>query len=148
MPVFWATDLNYIWVALGASVAAFTAQSLFTRKEMYRLLLYIDGLAVALFAIQAANKVWALQFGLPLAPILLGIITAIGGGLIRDVLAGRQNLLMSRELYAVPVLFGCTLFVVAMALFPQYHSIAGIACVMSIFIFLSLIHISEPTRPY
>lgn len=135
VPVFWATDLNYIWVALGASVAAFAAQSLFTRKEMYRLLLYIDGLAVALFAIQAANKVWTLQFGLPLAPILLGIITAIGGGLIRDVLAGRQNLLMTRELYAVPVLFGCTLFVVAMVLFPQYQSIAGITCVMSIFIF-------------
>ncbi|WP_291993580.1 TRIC cation channel family protein [Candidatus Accumulibacter sp. ACC003] len=135
VPVFWAADMNYIWVALAASVAAFLAQSLFTRKEMFALLLYIDGLAGALFAIQAADKVLALQFGLPLAPILLAIITAIGGGLIRDVLAGRQNLLMSREIYAVPVLFGSTLFVVAMAYIPQHRSLAGISCVLAIFAF-------------
>ncbi len=154
VPVFWSADLNYLWVALAASVAAFVAQPLFTRTEMYRLLLYIDGLAVALFAIQAADKVWTLQFGLPLAPVLLGIITAIGGGLIRDVLAGRQNLLMSRELYAVPVLFGCTLFVVAMAYLPQHRSLAGIVCVLSIFGFRAAVihwHLCVPdclsTRP-
>lgn len=42
--------------------------------------------------IQAVVKVWDLGLGLPLAPIILGITTAIRGGLIRDVLAGRQTL--------------------------------------------------------
>lgn len=133
VPVFWAGDLNYIWVALASSVAAFTAHSLFNRKEIYNLMLYIDGLAVALFAIQAVDKVWDHAFGLPLAPILLGITTAIGGGLIRDMLAGRPTLLMSRELYAIPVLFGTTLYVVLLYLLPQYRFICGIACTTCVF---------------
>ena len=133
VPVFWSTDLNYIWVALGSSVAAFSAQSLFTRKEIYSLMLYVDGFGVALFAIQAVDKVWGLKFGLPLAPIILGIVTAIGGGLIRDVLAGRQTLLMTRELYATPVLFGCTLYVVLLYLFPEYRLICAVIGCLCIF---------------
>jgi uncharacterized membrane protein YeiH len=133
VPVFWAADLNYIWVALGASVAAFSAHSLFTRKEIYNLMVYIDGFGVAMFAIQAVDKVWGLRFGLPLAPIILGIVTAIGGGLIRDVLAGRQTLLMSRELYATPVLFGCTLYVVLLYRLPQYRFISAVCCCLFIF---------------
>lgn len=133
VPVFWAADLNYIWVALGASVAAFSAHSLFTRKKIFSLMVYIDGFGVAMFAIQAVDKVWGLEFGLPLAPVILGIVTAIGGGLIRDVLAGRQTLLMSRELYATPVLFGCTLYVVLLYLLPQYRFISAVCCCLFIF---------------
>ncbi len=135
VPVFWATDLIYIWVALGASIAAFAAQSLFTRKEIYSLMLYLDALGVALFAIQATEKVWHLNFGIPLAPILLGIVTAIGGGLIRDVLAGRQTLLMSREIYAVPVLFGTTLYVILLAWFPGHSHLSALLCGLLIFAF-------------
>jgi uncharacterized membrane protein YeiH len=133
VPVFWSTDLNYIWVALGASVAAFVANSLFSRKEIYSLMLYLDGLGVTLFAIQATHKVWDLEFGLPLAPVILGIVTAIGGGLIRDVLAGRQTLLMSRELYAIPVLLGCTLYVVLLELLPEYSFASAVGCGLFIF---------------
>jgi uncharacterized membrane protein YeiH len=133
VPVFWSTDLNYIWVAIASSVAAFSAHSLFTRKEIYDLMLYVDGFGVALFAIQAVDKVWNLGFGLPLAPIILGIVTAIGGGLIRDVLAGRETLLMSRELYAIPVLLGVTLYVLLLYLFPEYRFICAIGCFACIF---------------
>jgi uncharacterized membrane protein YeiH len=70
---------------------------------------------------------------LPLAPIILGIVTAIGGGLIRDVLAGRQTLLMSRELYATPVMVGCTLYVVLLYLIPQYQFISAVCCCLCIF---------------
>lgn len=133
VPVFWGADLNYIWVALGASVAAFAAHSLFSRKEIYSLMLYVDGFGAALFAIQAVDKVWGLGFGLPLAPIILGVVTAIGGGLIRDVLAGRQTLLMTSELYATPVLFGCTLYVVLLYLLPEYRFISAVGCCLFIF---------------
>ncbi len=133
VPVFWSTDLNYIWVALGASLAAFAANSLFTRKEIYSLMLYIDGLGVSLFAIQATDKVWGLDFGRPLAPIILGIVTAIGGGLIRDMLAGRQTLLMKRDLYATPVLIGCTFFVIILEILPEYRFAGAVGCILLIF---------------
>jgi uncharacterized membrane protein YeiH len=133
VPVFWAADLNYIWVALASSIAAFSAHALFTRKEIYRLMLYVDGFGVALFAVQAVDKVWNLGFGLPLAPIILGVVTAIGGGLIRDVLAGRETLLMSRDLYATPVLIGCVLYVVLLYLFPEYRFVCALGCFITIF---------------
>ena len=133
VPVFWAADLNYIWVALVASLVAFPTNRLMTRKEIYNSMLYIDAIGVSMFAIQAANKVWLLKFGLPLTPILLGVLTAIGGGLIRDVLAGRTTLLMSRELYAIPVTVGCTLYVLLLALLPEHSVAAGYVCTAFIF---------------
>jgi uncharacterized membrane protein YeiH len=133
VPVFWSTDLNYIWVALFSSIAAFSAYSFFSRKKLYNMMLYADGFGAALFAIQAVDKVYGLEFGLPLAPIILGIVTAIGGGLIRDVLAGRETLLMSRDLYALPVLLGCTLFVLLLYFLPEYRLISGVVSIIFIF---------------
>lgn len=96
-------------------------------------MLYLDGFGAALFAIQAVDKVWGLKFGLPIAPIILGIVTAIGGGLTRDVLAGRKTLLMTRELYATPVLLGCTLYVLLLHFFPEYRVVGATLCCLCIF---------------
>jgi len=133
VPVFWAADLNYLWVAIGASLVTFFAESLFTRREIYQLMLYIDGLGAALFAIQTVDKAWAMDFGRPLAPIILGIVTAIGGGLLRDGLSVRQTLLMTRELYATPVLIGCTLYVALLSWVPEHQAAGALCCVAIIF---------------
>ena len=134
VPVFWATDLNYIWVALGSSLFAFYANRLMTNKEIYSLMLYIDALGVSMFAIQAAHKVAGFHFAMPLGPILLGVLTAIGGGLMRDLLAGSPTLLMRKELYALPVSIGCIIYVILMSLFPNHIVEIGVGC--SIFTFL------------
>ena len=133
VPVFWSTELSYIWVSVAASVATFVAYRLFTQRLIHALFLYVDALAIAMFGVQAAGKVWGLGFGLPVAPAMLGVITAIGGGLIRDVLAGRQTLLMSRELYAVPVLIGCILFTLILAYAPDYRFEGSVLCMLLIF---------------
>jgi uncharacterized membrane protein YeiH len=65
--------------------------------------------------------------------IILGIVTAIGGGLIRDVLAGRQTLLMSRELYAIPVLLGGTFYVVLLEPLPAFRIYGAVVCCLCIF---------------
>jgi len=107
VPIFWTVDQSYIWVALIASFIAFYGNRFIARKRIYRLMLYVDALGVSLFAMQAAQKVQALDFAMPLGPILLGVPTAIGGGLMRDMLAGNTTLLMGKELYAIPVALGC-----------------------------------------
>jgi uncharacterized membrane protein YeiH len=108
-PIFWFDDFNYLWAALVGAVLAFFLTALI--QNINRGLLYLDGLGAALFAIAAADKalVGAALSG-PIA-VILGVITGIGGGLLRDVLAGRPTLLMSRDIYATPILIGCTLFV-------------------------------------
>jgi uncharacterized membrane protein YeiH len=133
VPVFWSTDLTYVWWAVVASVAAFYGRKLFAQRHLYGLMLYLDGFGAAMFAIQATGKVWDLEFGTPVAPVLLGVITGIGGGLIRDVLAGRTTLLMKPELYAIPILFGCSLFVVVLTYFPEYRIPGSVLCVVVTF---------------
>lgn len=133
VPVFWANDLNYIWVGLISSLATFAATPFFKRKLIHSLMLYIDGLGASLFAIQAMDKVWELKFGMPVAPILLGVLTAIGGGVTRDVVAGRKTLIMTRELYATPVLFGCILFSAISHVFPEHRATWASICIVIIF---------------
>jgi uncharacterized membrane protein YeiH len=148
VPVFWSTDLNYIWASLAASMLAFVARPHFDRKHLYSLMLYLDGFGAALFAIQASHKVWELGFGIPIAPIILGVVTAIGGGLIRDVLAGHQTLLMNRDLYAIPILFGCIFYVLSLAFLPEHRSISGGACITVIFCFRAAVIYWGWTVPY
>jgi uncharacterized membrane protein YeiH len=133
VPVFWAADLNYIWVALVSIMLAFVANRLMTRNVIYRSMLYIDALGVAMFAIEAADKVQALNFAMPLGPILLGVITAIGGGLLRDMLAGSPTLLMRKELYAVPVTIGCVLYVILLTAVPGQAVLISAGCTAFIF---------------
>ena len=133
-PVFWSIDESYIWVALASAIAAFYARPLFTGKNMNKFMLYADAAGIALFSIQAVGKVWNQEFGIPVAPVILGVLTAIGGGIIRDVLAGRQNLLMSKELYAIPVLLGCVLFAFVLEYIPEYRIVGSICCIALIFL--------------
>lgn len=128
VPVFWSMDLSTIWVALVSSAVAFVANQFVGRRDVYRMMLYVDALGVSMFAIEAAHKVMSLHFALPLGPILLGVITAIGGGLLRDVLAGNTTLLMSPELYAIPVTVGCTLYVILLTQLPAQAVPIGMGC--------------------
>ncbi len=118
-PIFWFRDFNYVWAALlGALVAFWLAK--YIRSTM-RPLLYLDALGAALFTIAAASKVLTMGYAGPIA-VLMGVLTGIGGGLIRDVLAGRQTLLMSRDIYATPILLGCTIFVLLRGITETFGS--------------------------
>lgn len=120
---FWIDDFNYVWVAGAGALMAFWIGSMF--RNAYRALLYLDALGAALFAVTAANKVLLLGMSGPVA-VAMGVLTGIGGGLIRDVLAGRPTLLMSREIYATPILLGCIAFVMLQTVAPSVPYAAGI----------------------
>jgi uncharacterized membrane protein YeiH len=128
-PVFWLNDLNYVWTAVAAAAIAFFAIRSFA--STYTLLLYLDGLGASMFAVVATEKVTSLGLS-PVVAVIMGVLTSIGGGLVRDVLAGRPTLLMSREIYATPVLIGCTLYVLLRNLGVE-HPATGVAAGALIF---------------
>lgn len=75
-----------------------------------RLVKVLDAGGLALFAVSGALK--AIQLDSPwLAAVIVGGITAIGGGMIRDVLARQVPEVLQRELYAVPAFAGAALVV-------------------------------------
>ncbi len=117
IPPFWIADFNYAWAACVGALAAFWIGWLF--RSALKGVLYLDALGAALFAIAAANKVLVLT-GSPPVAVVMGVLTGIGGGLIRDVLAGRQTLLMGRDIYATPILLGCAAFVLLRYAVPGF----------------------------
>lgn len=67
-----------------------------------------DALGLALFAVTGASK--ALEFGLsPLAATLLGMLSGIGGGMLRDILVAQTPVVLRSELYAVAALAGASI---------------------------------------
>jgi uncharacterized membrane protein YeiH len=90
----------------------------------------LDAVGLSLFAITGATK--ALDAGLgPLQAVILGAVTAVGGGTLRDVLIGRVPTVLSSGLYAIPALVGALITVVSVEM--GLHgwvpaSVAGLAC--------------------
>jgi uncharacterized membrane protein YeiH len=72
--------------------------------------LIFDAGGLALFAVSGALK--ALAFGLnPLAAVLLGMLTGIGGGMVRDLLVAEVPTILHAELYAVAALAGAAVVI-------------------------------------
>lgn len=70
----------------------------------------LDAVGLSVFAVAGALK--AIQLDSPaLTAIIVGGVTAVGGGMIRDVLAGQVPEVLQRELYAVPAVAGAALIV-------------------------------------
>ena len=75
-----------------------------------RMVKVLDAVGLSVFAVAGATK--ALALGSPwLAAIVVGGITAVGGGMIRDVLVRQVPEVLQRELYAVPAFTGAALVV-------------------------------------
>ena len=96
-PVFWVENNSSVIVALSAAVLVyFTESRLHSRRTV---LLWLDAVGLALFAAYGARK--TLEFGAgPLIAVMMGIVTAVTGGMLRDVICNEIPLILSREIYA------------------------------------------------
>lgn len=103
------TDWRYLAVSLLAGIITFHWSSGVDRLRSPIQLFDAGGLA--LFAVSGAQK--ALAFGLdPVMSALLGMLTGIGGGIMRDILLARIPAVLRTELYAVTALAGAALVVI------------------------------------
>ncbi len=129
VPVFWVQDMNYVIVSCVSSIALFFLLKIASIKAArYKLLLYFDAIGMAYFCIQAFDKTTGLGHGFSVA-LVMALLTGMGGGVMRDVLSGRPNLLITRELYASPALLGSLLYGIFNSLYPgtQWPKFASMA---------------------
>jgi len=97
LPPAGIADWRYITVALAAAVVTMASRGLVERLR-HPVVLF-DSLGLGLFAVAGAQKALALGAGAEVA-IVLGMVTAVGGGVARDVLLNRVPLILQREIYA------------------------------------------------
>jgi uncharacterized membrane protein YeiH len=100
---------RYVLFGVGGGAAAFLIHQTLTSVPEH-LLTSLDAVGLSLFAVSGAAL--ALAAGMhPLTAVLLGTITAVGGGTIRDILLNRVPVILEANIYAVAALIGAAVMV-------------------------------------
>ncbi|MAK60407.1 MAG: hypothetical protein CMK09_05470 [Ponticaulis sp.] len=105
-PVFWLTDTISLWLATAGGVFAFFFYKFI---EEFKPLRWADAVGLALFAMTGAQKAAELGHNFVII-LIMGVMAASAGGLIRDVVANRDPLLLKEDIYATAALLGALIY--------------------------------------
>lgn len=124
------TDLGYFVTPLVAAALVF-----FLHPEVERIQMGVnvfDAAGLGLFSVTGTTKAYEYGLGLT-ASAALGLATAVGGGVLRDVLANEVPSLLrwDRDLYAVPAMVGATMVVLCIQFDVLNAATSGLAVVMA-----------------
>jgi uncharacterized membrane protein YeiH len=122
-------DWRYGATAFAGGCAVFCFYQSFQHVPQ-QLLITLDAAGLALFAMAGAGK--ALEFGInPMIAVLMGVLTGVGGGTIRDVLMTRVPGILNTDIYASAALAGAAVMVIGLALkVPRTiaMTVGGVCC--------------------
>jgi uncharacterized membrane protein YeiH len=130
-PLFWIAQPMHVWTALIAAVVTFVLAR-FVRLPP-KLIDIADAFGLALFGMAGTEK--SLALGAPgIVAILLGIVTGVAGGILRDVLRREIPWVLQAEvnLYATAVFAGALVFVLLREWFPasESHRYIGLGVIL------------------
>ncbi|MCL1079648.1 trimeric intracellular cation channel family protein [Parashewanella spongiae] len=126
-PVFWLQDQTYILVVLTTVMLTLS----FTRTNHsapWYLLPIADALGLALFTVIGAEK--AMGLGLSeVSIVIMGVITGVGGGVLRDILCRQVPMIMRTEIYATSSIVGAIIY--CLCLNMEFDSMAAVVVAMT-----------------
>lgn len=106
-PVSWMHNPTYLWVILGAVICSYLFKKYILKLK--KSLFFFDTIGIGLFTIIGIQK--TLDIGLdPSIALMMGIVSAVFGGVIRDVLTNVIPLIFRQEIYATACLAGGIIF--------------------------------------
>lgn len=126
-PIFWVERPAYLIVCLCVAVVVFFTAHLI--QSRYRLLLWLDGVGLALFATAGAERAINAGAGMSVA-VLMGVITGTFGGIVRDMLSQERSIIFSREIYVTAAVSAALVYVLLLEI-GMVREVAlgtGIAC--------------------
>jgi|SRR5579875_329947 len=138
------SDWRYIAAGLAPGLITFYGHPIV--KRLADPVLVFDAAGLALFAVSGSLN--ALDYAVnPLAAVLLGVLTGVGGGIARDILMGEIPAVLHRDIYAVAALAGSSVAVIGYMLgLPQLAiAIAGAILCFGIRIIAIRRHWNLPT---
>jgi uncharacterized membrane protein YeiH len=107
------SDWRYLLVSFSAGLITFYRYSVLDRFRSP--VLVFDAAGLALFAVAGTLKALAFRLG-PVPAVMLGVLTGVGGGMVRDLLVAEIPLVLRAELYAVAALAGAAVVAIGMLL--------------------------------
>ncbi len=112
-PIFWVTDSWYLIIIIAS--ALLTVAYAQRWPPPVATLLVADALGLGLFALSGAQLAEAAQCP-PLIVVLMGTMTGVFGGILRDVITAQIPLILRREIYATAAILGISLYLALHAL--------------------------------
>jgi len=109
--IFWIRDPSYFWTALSSAVIGFFTITHIRKNRLKKLIVMFDAIGVSLFSILVTQQLYSAGYAAYVS-VSMGLVTAIFGGVLRDILAHRQTLFNNTDMYATPVILGCCLYIV------------------------------------
>ena len=111
VPVFWTTDLMYLTtILLTTFTTIFIVRFIPPGKGIRLHILDVaDAIGLALFAILGAQKTLMMGLSAPVA-LVMGVITGIAGGMMRDILSHKVPIVLRGEVYASAAIIGIALY--------------------------------------
>ena len=107
-PIFWVEQPAYLVACIIISTATFFFAHILHHR--YRLLLWLDAVGLALFAVTGSSS--ALAHGAsPVIAVAMGVASASFGGIIRDILGGGSPIILRQEIYITAALAGALVYV-------------------------------------
>ena len=102
-PINWIGDLNYLYIIFSAVLFTFLFKSKIAYLSKTRFL--FDTIGISVFTLLGLQK--GLSYDLhPIIAIIMGMISAVFGGVLRDVLTAKIPLIFEKEIYASACLVG------------------------------------------
>jgi len=105
--VFWVDQSVYILVAIGSGILTFLISVRVGKR--YTVLEWADAIGLSLFCVLGASKAFALTND-PVVAVTLGVVTAVAGGILRDVVCNEIPLILKREIYATAAMIGAVVY--------------------------------------
>lgn len=107
-PVFWLNDPAYLLAALLAAVVTFLGANLIHRAGQW--LVWADAVGLSLFCVLGAAKALTLGHTAVIATVM-GVMSAVVGGIIRDVVCNEVPLILRQDIYATAAFAGAISYV-------------------------------------
>ena len=107
-PVFWLTDPTYLLMTLLAAVLTFLAANAIQRAGQW--LVWADAVGLSLFCVLGAAKTLSLGHSAVIA-MFMGVMSAVVGGIIRDVVCNEVPLILRQDVYATAAFAGAAGYV-------------------------------------
>jgi uncharacterized membrane protein YeiH len=128
-PVFWLSDTTYLFITLLAALITFFAVRFMSRLS--DVLLWFDALGLSVFCAIGAAKAMAVT-GDPVIGVVMGVITAVAGGILRDVIANETPLVLHKEVYATAAFCGSICYVLANFYVSDFALVLSVAVAFSV----------------
>ena len=123
LPVFWIHQNSYLYLTVAAAVSAMLWKRMV--KARSQLLVWADAVGLAVFSVGGTTVALNHAASIPVA-LMMGVITAVAGGIIRDVIANEIPLVLHREIYATAALCGAATYTVLHPFDLPYASVLAV----------------------